>query len=43
MPHFDALRYVAVEDIARKGQAISPFLTMFSTLHDTYFLVLNAL
>ena len=42
MLHFDALRYIGVENIMRKREIIckkqfSSLLTMFSTLYGTYF------
>ena len=41
MPHFDALKIYSSEKHCEKRkncleQAISPFLTMFTTLYDTY-------
>ena len=41
MPHFDALKIYSYGKHCEKRrncleQAISPFLTMFSTLYDTY-------
>ena len=45
MPHFDAPKIYSCEKHCEKRrncllQAISPFLTMFSTLYDTYFQLL---
>ena len=48
MPHFDALKIYSCGKHCEKRrhcllQAMSPFLTMFSTLYGTYFIISNAL
>ena len=42
MPHFDAQRYIAAENIVRKGEIAGNkqfllFLTMYSTLYGSFF------
>ena len=48
MPHFEAPKLYSCGKYCEKRrnclqQAISPFLTMFSILYDTFFIILNAI